>query len=165
MFKVNQTFLLPCWQMKYENLLNGTQQIESSLHKNLVEHLNAEIVLNTITDISVAVEWLKYTFLYIRVMKNPAHYGSISTFIFYTLIRLQKFDWFLFSLSWQNPQYYLYEHLNWKMACMQLIVKTLNFEWVVSSCYVQLNLTYWFICVAHLWFHSKITEALIWQFV
>ncbi|XP_060602890.1 probable ATP-dependent DNA helicase HFM1 [Ruditapes philippinarum] len=65
-------------KMKYENLLNGTQLIESSLHKNLVEHLNAEIVLNTITDISVAVEWLKYTFLYIRVMKNPTYYGMPS---------------------------------------------------------------------------------------
>ncbi|KAL4219964.1 ATP-dependent DNA helicase MER3 [Mactra antiquata] len=60
---------------KYENLINGTQVIESSLHKNLIEHLNAEIVLNTITDISVAVEWIKYTFLYIRVMKNPVFYG------------------------------------------------------------------------------------------
>ena len=63
--------------MKYENLLNGTQLIESSLHKNLIEHLNAEIVLHTISDISVAVEWLKYTFLYIRVMKNPKHYGTL----------------------------------------------------------------------------------------
>ena len=47
-----------------------------SLHKNLIEHLNAEIVLHTISDISVAVEWLKYTFLYIRVFKNPKHYGE-----------------------------------------------------------------------------------------
>ncbi|XP_071159837.1 probable ATP-dependent DNA helicase HFM1 [Mytilus edulis] len=60
---------------KYENLLNGTQVIESSLHKHLVEHLNAEIVLNTINDISIAMEWIRYTFLYIRVMKNPKHYG------------------------------------------------------------------------------------------
>ena len=56
--------------------MNGTQLLESSLHKHLIEHLNAEIVLNTITDISVAVEWLKYTFLYIRVLKNPQHYGK-----------------------------------------------------------------------------------------
>ncbi|KAK3603692.1 hypothetical protein CHS0354_023298 [Potamilus streckersoni] len=60
---------------KYEALLNGTQVIESSLHKNLIEHLQAEIVLHTINDISVAVEWLRYTFLYIRVMKNPQFYG------------------------------------------------------------------------------------------
>ncbi|XP_036370754.1 probable ATP-dependent DNA helicase HFM1 isoform X2 [Octopus sinensis] len=60
---------------KYENLVNGMQVIESSLHKNLIEHLNAEIFLNTITDINVAVEWIKHTFLYIRVRKNPKHYG------------------------------------------------------------------------------------------
>ena len=50
-----------------------------SLHKNLTEHLNAEIVLHTISDISVAVEWLRYTFLYIRVFKNPKHYGRINS--------------------------------------------------------------------------------------
>ncbi|KAL3847245.1 hypothetical protein ACJMK2_018167 [Sinanodonta woodiana] len=60
---------------KYEALINGTQVIESSLHKNLIEHLQAEIVLHTINDISVAVEWLRYTFLYIRVMQNPQFYG------------------------------------------------------------------------------------------
>lgn len=66
--------------MKYDNLLNGTQLIESSLHAHLIEHLNAEIVLGTIADVSVAIEWLRSTFLYIRVMKNPKHYGE---FIFH----------------------------------------------------------------------------------
>ena len=47
-----------------------------SLHKNLIEHLNAEIVLNTITDVSIALEWLKSTFLYIRILKNPTYYGT-----------------------------------------------------------------------------------------
>ena len=47
-----------------------------SFHKNLIEHLNAEIVLNTITSLTVALEWLKSTFLYIRVMKNPSYYGK-----------------------------------------------------------------------------------------
>ncbi|ELT92384.1 hypothetical protein CAPTEDRAFT_102528 [Capitella teleta] len=61
---------------KYDSLLNGTQLIESSLHAHLIEHLNAEIVLGTISDVSVAIEWLRSTFLYIRVMKNPQHYGT-----------------------------------------------------------------------------------------
>ncbi|XP_054713852.1 probable ATP-dependent DNA helicase HFM1 [Uloborus diversus] len=60
---------------KYESLMNGTQLIESSLHKHIVEHLNAEIVLNTISDVSIAMEWLKATYLYVRVFKNPRHYG------------------------------------------------------------------------------------------
>ncbi|XP_012940325.2 probable ATP-dependent DNA helicase HFM1 [Aplysia californica] len=46
-----------------------------SLHKNLIEHLNAEVVLQTITNISLAVEWMRHTFLYVRVMKNAKHYG------------------------------------------------------------------------------------------
>ncbi|XP_065830814.1 probable ATP-dependent DNA helicase HFM1 isoform X2 [Oscarella lobularis] len=60
---------------KYEGLVDGTQTVESSLHKHLIEHLNAEIVLRTITDVSIALEWIKSTFLFIRVQKNPRHYG------------------------------------------------------------------------------------------
>ncbi|XP_051869190.1 probable ATP-dependent DNA helicase HFM1 [Pristis pectinata] len=60
---------------KYTQMLNGAYTIESSLHKHLVEHLNAEIILNTITDVNVALEWIRSTFLYIRALKNPNHYG------------------------------------------------------------------------------------------
>lgn len=60
---------------KYEALLSGNQLIESSLHHNLIEHLNAEVVLHTLTDVSIALEWLRSTFFYIRVKKNPRHYG------------------------------------------------------------------------------------------
>ncbi|RWS23564.1 putative ATP-dependent DNA helicase HFM1-like protein [Leptotrombidium deliense] len=60
---------------KYEKMLNGTKIIESFLHKHLVEHLNAEIVLGTITDIPVAVDWIRSTFLYIRVLANNTDYG------------------------------------------------------------------------------------------
>lgn len=35
---------------RYETLVHGLEQIESSLHTNLIEHLNAEIVLQTITN-------------------------------------------------------------------------------------------------------------------
>uniref|UniRef100_UPI00398EC65E probable ATP-dependent DNA helicase HFM1 isoform X3 n=1 Tax=Pristiophorus japonicus TaxID=55135 RepID=UPI00398EC65E len=60
---------------KYTQMLNGAYTIESSLHKHLVEHLNAEIILNTITDVNVALGWIRSTFLYIRALKNPKHYG------------------------------------------------------------------------------------------
>lgn len=43
----------------------------------MAEHLNAEIALHSITDISIAMEWLKATFLYQRVFKNPKHYGKL----------------------------------------------------------------------------------------
>ena len=48
----------------------------SSLHKNLIEHLNAEIALGTIPHVPVAIEWIKATFLYVRILKNPRHYGK-----------------------------------------------------------------------------------------
>uniref|UniRef100_A0A3B4C0J6 Probable ATP-dependent DNA helicase HFM1 n=1 Tax=Pygocentrus nattereri TaxID=42514 RepID=A0A3B4C0J6_PYGNA len=60
---------------KYMQFLNGSETIESSLHTNLVEHLNAEIVLHTISDVNMALDWIRSTFLYIRALKNPRHYG------------------------------------------------------------------------------------------
>jgi hypothetical protein len=61
---------------KYEQMVEGNQCIESSLHGNLIEHLNNEVVLRTITNMSVAIDWLKSTYLYIRLKKNPTHYGA-----------------------------------------------------------------------------------------
>ncbi|XP_073704911.1 probable ATP-dependent DNA helicase HFM1 [Garra rufa] len=60
---------------KYTHFLSGIDSIESSLHTNLVEHLNAEIVLQTISDVNMALDWIRSTFLYIRALKNPKHYG------------------------------------------------------------------------------------------
>ncbi|XP_049454968.1 probable ATP-dependent DNA helicase HFM1 isoform X3 [Epinephelus fuscoguttatus] len=60
---------------KYMTLMNGMEIIESSLHSHLVEHLNAEIVLQTISDVNMALDWIRSTFLYIRALKNPTHYG------------------------------------------------------------------------------------------
>ncbi|KAK3889481.1 hypothetical protein Pcinc_006528 [Petrolisthes cinctipes] len=62
-------------QGKYESLVSGRSLIESHLHLHLVEHLNAEIVLGTVTDLAVAVEWLRSTFFYVRVQRNPCHYS------------------------------------------------------------------------------------------
>lgn len=58
-----------------------------SLHRHLVEHLNAEIVLHTVTDVTVALEWIRSTFLYIRALKNPTHYGLLvfCLFCFYLI--------------------------------------------------------------------------------
>ncbi|KAI3375127.1 hypothetical protein L3Q82_021643, partial [Scortum barcoo] len=59
---------------KYMKLMNGMEIIESSLHSHLVEHLNAEIVLQTISDVNMALDWIRSTLLYIRALKNPTHY-------------------------------------------------------------------------------------------
>ncbi|TPX35525.1 hypothetical protein SmJEL517_g02136 [Synchytrium microbalum] len=64
---------------KYLQMVAGTEIIESSLHENLIEHLNAEIVLGTVTNVGLAIEWLKSSFLYVRIKKNPAHYKLKNT--------------------------------------------------------------------------------------
>jgi activating signal cointegrator complex subunit 3 len=49
--------------------------IESTFTSRLADHLNAEIVLGTVTSIQDAVQWLSYTYLHVRMMKNPLAYG------------------------------------------------------------------------------------------
>ncbi|KAI4220190.1 MAG: hypothetical protein L6R36_007797 [Xanthoria steineri] len=59
---------------KYEKMVSGQQLLESSLHLNLIEHLNAEIGLGTIYSLYTAKRWLAGTFLYVRLGQNPGHY-------------------------------------------------------------------------------------------
>lgn len=61
---------------RYLNLTNGRQLLESSLHKNLIEYLNVEISLKTITTEDEALQWLRHTFLYVRIQANPNYYAS-----------------------------------------------------------------------------------------
>ena len=37
--------------------------------------MNAEISLGTVTNVSEAVQWLSYSYLYVRMRKNPLVYG------------------------------------------------------------------------------------------
>ncbi len=60
---------------RYQQLANNAESVESTLHLSLQEYLNAEIALGTITDLSAAIVWLKSTFLYVRVRREPAKYG------------------------------------------------------------------------------------------
>jgi len=59
---------------RYEMLVAGQQLIESKLHFNLVDHLNAEIEMRTIRDLLSARTWLRGTFLYVRLQQNPEYY-------------------------------------------------------------------------------------------
>ncbi|XP_022174599.1 probable ATP-dependent DNA helicase HFM1 isoform X2 [Myzus persicae] len=62
---------------RYEEILIGNQFVESHLHKYLIEHLNAEIFLGTIYNVTVAMNWIRSTFLYVRACKSPQNYGMI----------------------------------------------------------------------------------------
>ncbi|KAI9664828.1 MAG: Sec63 [Bathelium mastoideum] len=58
----------------YEKMMSGQEVLESCLHLNLIEHLNAEIGLGTIYDMETAITWLRGTFLHVRLQENPSHY-------------------------------------------------------------------------------------------
>jgi ATP-dependent DNA helicase HFM1/MER3 len=60
---------------KYENIISGRHPLESRLHLQLGEHLNAEIGLGTVFSIESAKNWLRSTFLHVRCRANPLHYG------------------------------------------------------------------------------------------
>ncbi|RKP35955.1 P-loop containing nucleoside triphosphate hydrolase protein, partial [Dimargaris cristalligena] len=59
---------------RYDNLVSGQEPVESSLHLNLIEHINAEISLGSIANRDMAIRWLKSTFLYTRICNNPSYY-------------------------------------------------------------------------------------------
>ena len=43
--------------------------------KNLCDHMNAEIIAGTVTNVREAVIWIQYTYMYIRMKKIPLVYG------------------------------------------------------------------------------------------
>ncbi|KAI8374185.1 Sec63 Brl domain-containing protein [Radiomyces spectabilis] len=59
----------------YLSLLNTQLPIESQFIKRLADNLNAEIVLGTIRNRDEAVQWLGYTYLYVRMLRNPTLYS------------------------------------------------------------------------------------------
>lgn len=63
---------------RYEDLGSGQQILESTLHKNLIEHLNSELSLGTFRNLVGATGWLKGTFLSVRLRRNPGYYGNLT---------------------------------------------------------------------------------------
>ncbi|KAL0808656.1 hypothetical protein ABMA28_013091 [Loxostege sticticalis] len=59
----------------YLSLLNQQLPIESQLISKMPDMLNAEIVLGSVQSVRDAVTWLGYTYLYIRMLRQPALYG------------------------------------------------------------------------------------------
>ncbi|XP_053622297.1 U5 small nuclear ribonucleoprotein 200 kDa helicase [Plodia interpunctella] len=59
----------------YLSLLNQQLPIESQLVAKLPDMLNAEVVLGSVQSVRDAVTWLGYTYLYIRMLRQPALYG------------------------------------------------------------------------------------------
>jgi ATP-dependent DNA helicase HFM1/MER3 len=61
-------------KQRYEMMVSGKEVLESTLHLNLIEHLNSEVGLRTVTDLDSANKWLSGTFLSVRLRRNPNYY-------------------------------------------------------------------------------------------
>lgn len=62
-----------------------------------MDSLNAEISLGTVTNVAEGAEWIGYTYLFVRMRKNPMVYGKstissrLSTYILQGLLtRIQS---------------------------------------------------------------------------
>ncbi|KAL2207196.1 Sec63-domain-containing protein [Sarocladium strictum] len=58
----------------YLSLLNQQLPIESQFVSKLVDNLNAEVVLGNVRTRDEAVEWLGYTYLFVRMLRSPGLY-------------------------------------------------------------------------------------------
>jgi pre-mRNA-splicing helicase BRR2 len=64
----------------YLSLMNQQLPIESQFISKLADNLNAEIVLGSVQNAREACTWLGYTYLFIRMLRNPVLYGvSVDT--------------------------------------------------------------------------------------
>ncbi|ELR07113.1 hypothetical protein GMDG_02382 [Pseudogymnoascus destructans 20631-21] len=59
---------------RYKRMISGQDALESTLHLNLIEHLNSEIGLGTVRDLYSAKQWLAGTFMSVRMKQNPTYY-------------------------------------------------------------------------------------------
>ena len=84
----------------YLQAVTAQVPIESRFSKHMVDNLNAEIALGTVTSVPEAVQWLGYSYLFVRMLRNPLTYGidwaeirddptlvSISLCIFYSDVK------------------------------------------------------------------------------
>lgn len=85
---------------KYVKMLRAEEPIESVLLQVLPMRMCAEIYLRHITDEKSALEWLKSTFMWVRMKKVPEKYGSVynekenavEDYVFMTFAKLQKLE-------------------------------------------------------------------------
>ncbi|CCH41658.1 U5 small nuclear ribonucleoprotein [Wickerhamomyces ciferrii] len=59
----------------YVRLLTSQHPIESKLSAKIVDNLNAEISLGTVTNVDEGVKWLGFTYMFTRMRQNPFAYG------------------------------------------------------------------------------------------
>lgn len=75
----------------YKKFLYEPFPVESSLHKNLHDHINAEIAAGNLKNIQDILDYISWTFFYRRLMNNPSYYGLFGD-------KVEDFQQFLLSL-------------------------------------------------------------------
>lgn len=63
---------------KYLSLLKNQTEIESTLYKFIEDAINAEIAIGNILNKTDAINWLKLTYLSVRIQANPFLYSHLS---------------------------------------------------------------------------------------
>lgn len=59
----------------YKKFLYEPFPVESSLHKHLHDHINAEIAAGNLHSLQDVVDYISWTFFYRRLLSNPSYYG------------------------------------------------------------------------------------------
>ncbi|KAI5119901.1 hypothetical protein M0805_003705 [Coniferiporia weirii] len=59
----------------YLDAVTAQHPIESKFVGGMSDSLNAEIALGTVTNVTEAVQWIGYTYLFVRLRKNPRLHG------------------------------------------------------------------------------------------
>ena len=61
----------------YLDAITNQHAIESRFAKQLPEHLNAEVALGSVSNVQEAVQWLGYTYWFVRALRSPQTYGLL----------------------------------------------------------------------------------------
>ncbi|EDQ88536.1 uncharacterized protein MONBRDRAFT_26326, partial [Monosiga brevicollis MX1] len=63
----------------YLSRIMNQKPIESNFKTRINDNLNAEVALGTVTTVEEAIEWLSYSYLFVRMRRNPMAYGITPT--------------------------------------------------------------------------------------
>lgn len=66
----------PAWILIYLTVHCPQNPIESRFNAGIIDALNAEIALGTVANVQDAIRWLGYTYLFVRMRRNPFQYGK-----------------------------------------------------------------------------------------
>ncbi|EKM59388.1 uncharacterized protein PHACADRAFT_137065 [Phanerochaete carnosa HHB-10118-sp] len=59
----------------YLDAVTAQNPIESKFTTGMIDALNAEVALGTVANVHDAIRWVGYTYLFVRMRKNPLQYG------------------------------------------------------------------------------------------